>query len=161
MIPVSLSLRNFMSYGEDVPPLDFSQFSIACLTGQNGHGKSAILDAITWALWGEARKAVGARKPDEGLLRIGASEMQVEFTFDLEGDVSVARGWRRTGRRAERRSRRSTAGADEYVTPRQSQRRRSKQPVSAYGLPLTNRSFCRAGRTSLPRRTPASASDPE
>ena len=57
MIPLSLSLRNFLSYGENVPPLDFTQFRIACLTGDNGHGKSALLDGITYALWGEARSA--------------------------------------------------------------------------------------------------------
>ena len=50
MIPLSLRLHNFMSYGEDTPPLDFSHFTTACLTGDNGHGKSTLLDAITWAL---------------------------------------------------------------------------------------------------------------
>ncbi|GAK54612.1 SMC domain protein [Candidatus Moduliflexus flocculans] len=86
MIPVSLSLKNFLSYGEDVPPLDFTEFDIACLSGNNGHGKSAILDAITWALWGEARKASGDRSPADGLLRLGSTDMRVEFEFDLEGD---------------------------------------------------------------------------
>lgn len=135
MIPVSLSLRNFMSYGEDVPPLDFSQFSIACLTGQNGHGKSAILDAITWALWGEARKAVGARKPDEGLLRIGASEMQVEFTFDLEGDrFRVARGWRRTGRsgRSSLELQVYQPEQDEYVTLTGSSQSETQQKINQF-----------------------------
>jgi exonuclease SbcC len=86
MIPVSLYLKNFLSYGDNVPPLDFSEFSVACLSGDNGHGKSALLDAMTWVLWGEARKAVGEKSPSDGLLRIGATEMQVEFVFDLEGD---------------------------------------------------------------------------
>ena len=45
MIPVSLSLRNFLSYGDQVPPLDFTRFHVACLNGANGHGKSALLDA--------------------------------------------------------------------------------------------------------------------
>ena len=86
MIPVSLSLKNFLSYGENVPPLDFTEFDIACLSGNNGHGKSALLDAMTWALWGEARKASGDKSPADGLLRIGATDMRVEFAFDLEGD---------------------------------------------------------------------------
>ncbi len=86
MIPVSLQLKNFLSYGEDVPALDFTEFDVACLSGENGHGKSAILDAMTWALWGEARKAISEKSAADGLLRIGTTDMQVEFVFDLEAD---------------------------------------------------------------------------
>ncbi len=85
MVPVSLRLQNFLSYGTAAPDLDFEQFHVACLSGRNGQGKSALLDAITWALWGEARKASDSRKPDDDLLRIGATRMQVELVFDLEG----------------------------------------------------------------------------
>lgn len=86
MIPVKLMLKNFLCYGENVEPLDFTEFHVACLSGNNGHGKSALLDAITWTLWGEARKGPGQGKPDAGLLRLGTTDMQVEFEFDLEGD---------------------------------------------------------------------------
>ena len=95
MIPLSLSLRNFLSYGEEVPPLDFTQFHVACLTGGNGHGKSALLDGITYALWGQARKS----RSDEELCRIGAREMRVDFDFALgEKRFRVIRSWRRTKR---------------------------------------------------------------
>ena len=86
MIPVKLALKNFLSYGEDVPPLDFTQFHVACLSGNNGQGKSALLDALTWAIWGEGRKSSQEKKADHSLLRIGQKDMQVEFIFDLEGD---------------------------------------------------------------------------
>jgi exonuclease SbcC len=86
LIPVKLALKNFLSYGEDVPPLDFTQFHIACLSGNNGQGKSALLDALTWAVWGEGRKSSQEKKADNSLLRIGQKDMQVEFIFDLEGD---------------------------------------------------------------------------
>ena len=81
MIPLSLRLHNFMSYGEDTPPLDFSRFTTACLTGDNGHGKSTLLDAITWALWGETR----AKSLDD-VVRLGQDEAEVEFIFDLESE---------------------------------------------------------------------------
>jgi exonuclease SbcC len=84
LIPLSLSLHNFLSYGPRTPALDFTQFKVACLTGSNGHGKSALLDALTYALWGEARKSQHERRPDEGLLRLGAAEMRVEFCFALD-----------------------------------------------------------------------------
>ena len=80
MIPVSLRLRNFMSYGEHVPPLDFSRINTVCMTGDNGHGKSTLLDAVTWALWGQTR----AKNLDD-VVRTGQDESEVEFTFDLEG----------------------------------------------------------------------------
>ncbi|HEX9952184.1 MAG TPA: AAA family ATPase, partial [Rubricoccaceae bacterium] len=86
MVPVRLRLRNFLSYGENAPALDFDAFHVACLSGGNGQGKSALLDAITWALWGEARKSSDSRKPDEQLLRVGAREMEVDFEFTLGGE---------------------------------------------------------------------------
>lgn len=99
MIPLSLSLHNFLSYGPQGPSLDFTQFKVACLTGSNGHGKSALLDAITYALWGEARKSQHALKPDEGLLRLGAAEMRVEFCFALDEEhFRVIRSFRKVRR---------------------------------------------------------------
>ncbi|MDA8234610.1 MAG: SMC family ATPase [Clostridia bacterium] len=86
MIPVELRLRNFMSYGEDVPSLNFSGFHLACLTGSNGNGKSALLDAITWALWGQARGVDKNGAGMDDLIRLGAEEMEVDFTFLLEGN---------------------------------------------------------------------------
>ena len=86
MIPVKLSLKNFLSYGEDVPPLDFTQFHVACLSGNNGQGKSSLLDALTWSVWGEGRKGSQEKKADNSLLRMGQKDMQVEFIFDLESD---------------------------------------------------------------------------
>lgn len=80
MIPVQLRVRNFMCYRDNVPPLDFSGIHLACLTGANGHGKSALLDAMTWALWGKARA-----RTDNELIHQGQTEMEVEFTFELGG----------------------------------------------------------------------------
>ena len=77
MIPLKLQLRNFMCYRQ-LDSLDFSGIHLACLAGDNGHGKSALLDAITWALWGKARA-----KHDDELIHLGQSEMEVEFEFAL------------------------------------------------------------------------------
>ena len=80
MIPSKLLMRNFMCYRDDLPVLDFDGISIACLSGENGAGKSALLDAMTWALWGEARL-----KSDDELIALGAQEMEVDFIFVLDG----------------------------------------------------------------------------
>ena len=82
MIPLELRVRNFMCYRDNVPPLNFDGIHLACLTGANGHGKSALLDAMTWSLWGKARA-----KRDDELIHLGESEMEVEFTFALGGTV--------------------------------------------------------------------------
>ena len=78
MIPQKLTLSNFMCYRQPTR-LDFSDIHLACLTGDNGHGKSALLDAITWALWGKAR----ARSSDE-LVSTGESDMSVCLDFTLD-----------------------------------------------------------------------------
>jgi exonuclease SbcC len=56
MIPVKLELHNFLAY-RDPDPLSFEGIHVACISGENGAGKSSLLDAITWALWGKARSA--------------------------------------------------------------------------------------------------------
>ncbi len=82
MIPVKLTLKNFMSYGEEPTILPFQGLHVVCLSGDNGNGKSALLDAITWALWGQTR--LGATGSDD-LIRLGAEEMEVRFEFELSG----------------------------------------------------------------------------
>jgi exonuclease SbcC len=82
MIPTLLTLRNFMCYrdgSDDGEPLalNFDGLHVVCLSGENGAGKSALLDAITWVLWGKARIA------DDELIAQGESEMLVELEFLL------------------------------------------------------------------------------
>ncbi|MBI2954322.1 MAG: SMC family ATPase [Chloroflexi bacterium] len=80
MIPISLRLQNFLCYRDNVPPLSFAGFHVVCLSGDNGNGKSALLDAITWALWGKARV------DDRELIHVGRTDMEVEFEFALGAD---------------------------------------------------------------------------
>ena len=80
MIPVKLRLRNFMCYRDGVPELHLEGLHVACLCGPNGAGKSALLDSMTWALWGKARA-----KSDDDLITIGRDEMEVELDFLSQG----------------------------------------------------------------------------
>lgn len=87
MIPYCLQIKNFLSYGDEIQTIDFRPHHLIYLSGKNGHGKSALLDAMTWALWGAARKTTNAVKPDQGLLRLGATQMLVIFDFELGGQL--------------------------------------------------------------------------
>ncbi|MFB0559578.1 MAG: AAA family ATPase [Dehalococcoidales bacterium] len=69
-------MRNFMCYRDNVPSLSFDGIHTACISGDNGNGKSALIDAMTWALWGRARA-----KSDDDLIHSGLTEMEVEFDF--------------------------------------------------------------------------------
>lgn len=81
MIPLKLTLKNFLSYGPSEQTIPFESYSLMCLSGKNGHGKSSILDGLTWAIWGCARKMVGVAKGDEGLVHLGQKEMVVHLEF--------------------------------------------------------------------------------
>lgn len=79
MIPHRLELENFLSYREPAV-LDFSAIHLACIAGANGAGKSSLLDAMTWALFGRSRS-----KSDDDLVnrlaqrRNEAAEVRLEF----------------------------------------------------------------------------------
>lgn len=78
MIPIKLAMRNFMPYRDKVPPIDFTGIHTASIWGENGSGKSALIDAITWALWGKTRA-----KSDDDIIHLGQTETQVEFDFTI------------------------------------------------------------------------------
>jgi len=72
-----LKLSGFLSYRDPVE-VDFSGFDLACISGQNGAGKSSLLDAMTWALFGQARKR------DESVINLQSGAAEVVFTFEYE-----------------------------------------------------------------------------
>jgi len=80
MIPLQLSLSGFLSYRESVE-LDFTSFDLACISGSNGAGKSSLLDAITWVLFGQARKR------DDSVINTQSSAAEVCLTFAYEGNI--------------------------------------------------------------------------
>jgi hypothetical protein len=82
MIPIKLAMRNFMPYRDNVPPLNFTGIHTACICGDNGNGKSALIDAMTWALWGKARA-----KNDDDLIYSGETEMEVRLVFAVGQQV--------------------------------------------------------------------------
>ncbi|WP_169237486.1 AAA family ATPase [Candidatus Roseilinea sp. NK_OTU-006] len=109
MIPLKLELKNFMAY-RDMAPLDFSGLHVAVLTGENGAGKSTLLDAITWALWGQARA-----KRDDELIHQGATEMRVALTFSEGPHVYQVVRTRKIGKAAKGKAPTSSGTLDFFV----------------------------------------------
>ncbi len=82
MIPIHLRISGFLSY-QDAVELDFDTFDLACISGQNGAGKSSLLDAITWSLFGEAR----GKSSDIINLHADVKAAEVALTFKHEGNT--------------------------------------------------------------------------
>ena len=104
MLPLTLTVENFMPYRGRHDPLILQGLGIACLSGENGAGKSALLDAITWALWGRSRAGAAA----DPLVAAGAFEMGVELEFLAGGAVY------RVERRYRKRNQRNGAGRSTF-----------------------------------------------
>jgi exonuclease SbcC len=80
MIPIKLSITGFLSYHETVE-LDFTSFELACISGSNGAGKSSLLDAFTWVLFGQARKR------DDSIVNLRSNAAEVVLIFEYEGNA--------------------------------------------------------------------------
>lgn len=76
MRPITLRMENWLSY-RGSHELDLSGVSLAVLSGQNGAGKSSIIDAIRFALYGVTRGGL------DGVITAGETACTVEFIFDL------------------------------------------------------------------------------
>ncbi len=82
MIPLRLRLKNFLGYRNE-QELSLEGIRLACLSGDNGAGKSSLLDAMTWALWGQSRA-----KTSDDLVHLGQIEMEVELEFGVGVGIS-------------------------------------------------------------------------
>ena len=63
--------------------MDFTTFDLACISGSNGAGKSSLLDAMTWVLFGQARKRDESVINNHPEVKIAS----VAFTFAYEGNI--------------------------------------------------------------------------
>ena len=108
MNPESLRLRNFLSHRET--DLDFRGVHLASLLGENGAGKTALLDAITWAVWGRSRAPHGQ---DDDLVYHGESAMEVEYLFRMPYEDGTEHRCRIL-RRREQRGRRSVSSVLDF-----------------------------------------------
>jgi exonuclease SbcC len=111
MVPLKVVVKGFLTY-RDQTELSFAGSKLWMLYGRNGVGKSAIFDAITYALYGEHRG--GAQRPE---LLINQQSDGLEVTFDLQIEDAHYRIHRTVSRKSKSCyvARVISAGPDEQV----------------------------------------------
>src|SRR5947208_3656532 len=75
-------MSGWMRYREE-QVADFREGNLIAICGENGAGKSAIFDAITFALFGRHR--LGLQRTEE-LISQDGDALWVEFDFELAGN---------------------------------------------------------------------------
>ncbi|MFI5888583.1 AAA family ATPase [Actinoplanes sp. NPDC051513] len=97
MRPIRLDMSGFTVFRDDTM-VDFTDADYFALVGPTGSGKSTVLDAITFALYGTVPRWGGARGIANALAP-SAVEAKVRLVFESAGDRFVAtRVVRRDGR---------------------------------------------------------------
>lgn len=81
-----LRLRNFLRFGDKWTEVDLSKEGLVLILGKNGHGKSTLFDAISFALTGKVvRRAV---QPGRMVNRVNKKELLVVLDLDI-GDLEL------------------------------------------------------------------------
>src|SRR5579862_3544599 len=88
MRPMKLELRGFTSFREACE-IDLRPFDLFAITGQTGAGKTSLLDAMTYSLYGKTSRL---NKAGKDLISQGAVGMSVVLHFRVGSDeYKVAR----------------------------------------------------------------------
>ena len=85
----TLKWKNFLSAGNNWCELDFQSAKTTLVVGQNGAGKSTMLDALSFALFGKAHRNISKAQLVNS---INGKGCQVEVTFNVLGsDFKIVR----------------------------------------------------------------------
>jgi DNA repair protein SbcC/Rad50 len=96
MRPLRLELQGFTAF-RDRQEIDFGDLDLFAIWGPTGSGKSSILDAMTYALFGKIARIEGIQEEsNSSLISQGQPRMAVEFEFQVGNRrFKVARDTRR------------------------------------------------------------------
>jgi exonuclease SbcC len=113
MRPIKLELAGFTCFKEP-QSIAFEDLELFAIQGQTGAGKSSILDAITYALYGQTARL--GSKGLEALISQGASGMYVTLEFEVSpGErYRASRIWSKKA--SERQIRFERSESDKWVT---------------------------------------------
>ena len=106
MIPIKLTIQGLYSYQEK-QTIDFTKLTSANLFGifgSVGSGKSSILEAITFALYGETDRLNSRDSRSYNMMNLKSNDLLIEFIFETGKDQTayqaVVKG-RRSGKKFE------------------------------------------------------------
>ncbi|MFK7925375.1 MAG: AAA family ATPase, partial [Bacteroidia bacterium] len=88
MIPISLSLEGLYSY-QKKQTIDFTRLTGAQLFGifgSTGSGKSSILEAITFALYGQSERLNQKDQRGYNMMNLRSDRLQIDFEFDVKDE---------------------------------------------------------------------------
>lgn len=74
-----LRYRNFLSTGNQFTEIDFTRNKTTLIVGENGSGKSTILDALTFALFGKSYRPINIPQLVNAIIRKN-TVVEIEFT---------------------------------------------------------------------------------
>src|SRR5579884_2095904 len=95
MRPVRLEIQGFTCYRQK-QAIDFGRLGLFAISGPTGAGKSSILDAMAYALYGKVPR-MGGQNLDE-FISLGEPQASLLFDFDIQHErFRVARSMRRSG----------------------------------------------------------------
>lgn len=98
MRPLRLKLKAFTSF-RDEQEVDFSQLDLFAIAGPTGAGKSSLLDAMTYALYGRVER-VGDRVAQLISQGLPAMAVELEFAIDAQRYLLTRRTQRPTPKQA-------------------------------------------------------------
>ncbi len=113
MRPERLELEGFTAFRDRVE-IDFSDAELFVLVGPTGSGKSSIIDAITFALYGSIPRLKKGRV--EPVISLGAQRARIRFEFSVGGTrYSATRVVQRTTTGATTNEARLEGGAEDVI----------------------------------------------
>jgi exonuclease SbcC len=139
--PLSLTIDGFTAF-RDRQSIDFEPLDLFVITGPTGAGKTSILDAMVFALYGQVPR-LGGKHGTTDLVSLGAAQARVEFEFTIK-DKGRFRVARRLSRKSPQSATLERLDDDVWVSACERSGVRECDRVLTELLGLDYDSFCKA-----------------
>ncbi|MEM2107000.1 MAG: SMC family ATPase [Candidatus Bathyarchaeia archaeon] len=83
----SITLKNFKSYGPQPQTVNLTNIDALGICGRNGAGKTSLVEALTFALYGKASATELRELGEESLINDRANEAYVSVTFEKDSNI--------------------------------------------------------------------------